>query len=159
GLTPEMAPGAGDRVLLRDAAGAVRAGYRGLVAVDAEGRELAASMAARDAGVALVIDDARAVYPVEVDPILWTQTQELALSPASAAVALGGGTAVAGSSPTLNATNVDFYTQSGVTWSLAQSAVFSCKPGCFGAKSVSISGPIAVVGTVNQTQASLVGIY
>src|SRR5208283_1746037 len=72
GLVPE-ARGAGDHVLLHDGAGCVRAGYRDMVAADAKGRELAARMGVRGAVVALVVDDATAVYPVRVDPLVWVQ--------------------------------------------------------------------------------------
>ena len=71
GLTPQRVDGSADRVLLRDAAGMVMGGYRDLVAVDAEGRELPSHMDVREAGVALVIDDAGAAYPLRIDPMVW----------------------------------------------------------------------------------------
>ena len=76
--------GKADRVLLRDGAGRVRAGYRDLVAADAEGRELAARMEVRGAVVALVIDDAAAEYPLRVDPLVWVQEAELTASDGAA---------------------------------------------------------------------------
>src|SRR5262249_32551331 len=80
GLAPEAEGEAADRVLLRDGAGIVRAGYRNLVAADAEGRELPARMEVRERSVMLVVDDAGTMYPVWIDPIVWTQQSELTAS-------------------------------------------------------------------------------
>ena len=56
--------------LLVEANGQPRLRYRGLRAHDAAGTELAAAMSATPRGLRLEIQDARAVYPLEVDPIL-----------------------------------------------------------------------------------------
>ena len=159
GLTPEMAEGATDRVLLRDEAGLVRAGYRDLAAADAEGRELAARMEVREAGVALVIDDTGAAYPLRVDPVVWTQQAELTASDGAAgdlfgySVSVSGGTALVGAAvhhgrrrtPTQGAAYV--FVQSGTTWT--QQAELTASDGAAGdhfGGSVSVSGSTALVG-------------
>jgi len=59
-----------------DAAGELRLRYTGLMAFDATGRELEAHLAPSPEGVGISIDDAGAVYPLTVDPVLtgpaWT---------------------------------------------------------------------------------------
>src|SRR6185437_11691068 len=84
GLTPGAEGEAVDRVVLRDEAGVVRAGYRDLAAADADGRELPARMEVREGGVALVVEDEGARYPVRVDPIVWVQQAELTASDGAA---------------------------------------------------------------------------
>ncbi len=54
------------------AAGRARARYAGLYARDARGRSLPSRFEVRDQMVTLVVDDAHAVYPIEIDPILTT---------------------------------------------------------------------------------------
>src|SRR5206468_3735868 len=101
-----------------------------LAAVDAEGRELAARMEVREAGVALVIDDTGAAYPLAVDP-LWVQQTELTASDGASgdpfgdqfgsSVAVSGGTAIVGAptrtvfgNPERGAAYI--FVQSGTTW-------------------------------------------
>jgi hypothetical protein len=159
GLAPEVA---GDRVLLRDEAGLVRAGYGGLVAADAEGRGLSAHMEAREGGVALVIDDAGATYPVRVDPMVWTQQAEITASDGAASdlfgsgVSVSGGTALVGAPglcmsgpPCTNAQQGAAYVfvQSGATWT--QQAELTASDGVAGDQfgfQVSLSGGTALVG-------------
>jgi hypothetical protein len=126
GLTATAAPGAADRVLLRDAAGLVRGGYRDLVAVDATGRELSARMQVGAAGVALVIDDAGAVYPLQVDPVVWTQQATLtsAAEDGAASDNFGYSVSVAGNYAVVGAYHANgnkgaayIFTSSGSSWS------------------------------------------
>jgi hypothetical protein len=53
-----------------DETGEVRARYLDLVAWDSGGRELSVCMQSGSAGVELTVDDADAVYPVTVDPLM-----------------------------------------------------------------------------------------
>ncbi len=61
---------------LVDAAGDIRLRYTGLVAFDARGRELDARLESSPDGVGISVDDANAIYPLTVDPVLtgpaWT---------------------------------------------------------------------------------------
>ncbi len=69
GLVPEIELG-GQGAILRDAAGQVVARYAGLKAWDATGQALPARMERSAGGVALLVDDNDAVYPVFIDPRL-----------------------------------------------------------------------------------------
>lgn len=60
----------GANVVLTDADGTGLLAYRDLVVVDANGRELTATMRAIDSGLELAFDDRGAVYPVRVDPFV-----------------------------------------------------------------------------------------
>ncbi len=163
GLTPGLAGGAPSRVLLRDEAGRVRAGYRDLVAVDAEGRELEARMDVGEAGVTLVVDDTGAVYPLRVDPLVWIQQAELTASDGAAydgfgwSVAVSGGTAVVGAYEHSFGSNAYqgaayVFVQSGTTWT--QQAELTASDGrqsdLFGS-SVAVSGGTVVVGAPQHT--------
>jgi MYXO-CTERM domain-containing protein len=158
GLAPEVT---GGRVLLRDDAGLVRAGYGDLVAADAEGRELPARMAAREGGVALVIDDAGATYPVRVDPVVWTQQAELTASDGvvndlfGSSVSVSGGTALVGAPEHQVGESFDqgaayVFVQSGATWvqQAELTAIDGAANDAFGV-SVSVSGGTALVGAGN----------
>jgi MYXO-CTERM domain-containing protein len=163
GLTPEAAGGAPLRVLLRDEAGRVRAGYRDLVAADAEGRELPARMLVREGGVALVIEDAGASYPLRVDPVVWTQQAELTAGDGAAgdqfgySVSVSGGTAIVGAHTRYVGANARqgaayIFVKSGATWT--QQAELTASDGAasdrFG-NSVSVSGGTAIVGALDHT--------
>ncbi len=62
---------------LVDASGEVQLRYGGLAAFDASGRRIPARMEASASGVGIQVDDAGAVYPLTVDPVLegpaWTR--------------------------------------------------------------------------------------
>ncbi len=68
--------GSGRSGALVDACGDVTLRYRDLVVFDARGRELDARIAPSSTGIGIEIDDATAVYPLTVDPVLtgpaWT---------------------------------------------------------------------------------------
>ena len=65
-----------DAIEFLDDEGALLLRYDHLLAWDAEGRELPSEMALADGAVRLFVDDAAAVYPVVVDPILTTPNWE-----------------------------------------------------------------------------------
>jgi hypothetical protein len=81
---------AGDSVIL---GGSLR--YTGLVAVDARGRRLPASMQLRGHRLTLTVDDRGAQYPLRVDPFV--QAAELTASSPSTQIALGYSSAISGS--------------------------------------------------------------
>jgi hypothetical protein len=99
-LVPEAE--AGDAIVLRDASGAAVLRYTDLFVVDADGKPLAAAMTAVAQGIAIRIDDDGARYPVEVDPLLWTEVKKLGASDAAdndffgMAVAVSGDVAIVG---------------------------------------------------------------
>ncbi|HET9222131.1 MAG TPA: hypothetical protein VFO07_06490 [Roseiflexaceae bacterium] len=62
-------------LLLRDPAGIVRLRYAGLLAYDADGRELPAWLEADGTRLRISVDATRAAYPLTIDP--WVQTAKL----------------------------------------------------------------------------------
>jgi hypothetical protein len=163
GLAPELVAGADDRVLLKDDKGHLKGGYRDLVAVDADGRALSGHMEVHGRGVALVIDDAGASYPVSIDPVVWTLQEELTADTNGAtdgatgdwfgeSVAISGTLAVVGApkhavNGLAQAGAAYIWAQSGTTWTLQQELTASdaAMEDWFG-QSVAMSGAIAVVG-------------
>ncbi|MCS6799263.1 MAG: hypothetical protein NZ898_12180 [Myxococcota bacterium] len=67
----------GGEVLLLDARGRVRGRYGELFVRDARGRRVAARLSVRGREVRIVIDDAQARYPLDVDPVVWVQQARL----------------------------------------------------------------------------------
>jgi uncharacterized repeat protein (TIGR01451 family) len=75
--------------------------YAGLKAWDATGRDLPAHMELRDTQIALLVNDAGAVYPVMIDPLIFTETKLVAsdLAPGDffgSSVGISGDTVVVG---------------------------------------------------------------
>jgi hypothetical protein len=125
-LTPQRK---GDDLRLLDLSGVRRLSYSGLMAYDAHGRELPASLRVRRGKLTLRVDDDGADYPLTVDPIIATEQNNLGPSDAAAsdnfgvAVALSGETLVVGSylddvGPNTNQGSAYVFTRSGgTTWS------------------------------------------
>ncbi|APR75713.1 Fibronectin type III domain protein [Minicystis rosea] len=165
GLVPKMADGAMDRVLLVDAEGRARGGYRDLVVADAEGREIAAHMEVRGPRVALVIDDAAAIYPLRVDPLVWLQQQKLTASDGAfgdrfgASVAISGDTAIIGAYADNSKGSAYAFVRSGGTW-IQQGKLMAANGQVddeFG-QAVAISGDTAVIGArLDNTKGSHAG--
>jgi hypothetical protein len=68
-LTPQM-NATGDGIELLNSEGQPVLRYGGLVAVDAEGKSLHAWMSLEGAALSLIVEDAGAVYPITIDPLL-----------------------------------------------------------------------------------------
>jgi hypothetical protein len=84
------------------AAGGLVVEYTDLFAHDARGVPLAATMEVRAGAIDLVVDDAGALYPVTIDPLVWAQATKLVASNGKAnelfgrKVALSGDRAIVG---------------------------------------------------------------
>jgi len=137
--------------------------YRGLVAWDAEGKFLRAGMALQGDRLLLKVEDAKALYPVTVDP--WVQFLKLAAPDAAAgdnfgdSVAMSGNTIVVGAScaggiPCYGAAFV-FTTPDGNWTNLTQIATLKASDGAsqFG-RQVAVSGNTVVVGSPYSTVGS-----
>lgn len=152
-LTPSLD---GPRVLFRAADGSAVAAYRELHARDADGRSLPARMKLRGRELELVVDDRAARYPVEIDPLLTTETKVVMKNPGSfsqlgRSVDISGDTAVVGAPghiTTAGATGAVFvFTRSGSSWSLQQKIVStSAKADDLFGQDVAISGTTIVIG-------------
>jgi hypothetical protein len=131
----------GREAALRDASGKEVLRYADLSVVDAAGRALPAVMEARGSGLAVRFDDDGAVYPVVVDPLMWTPVQQLADDDASStpdffgeAVAVNGDTIVVGSGSTFAGVGgtARVFARSGTTWSLQQELTVTDQNELFG---------------------------
>ena len=71
GASVEVEDGEGSARLVTGSG--ARLSYGGLRAVDAKGRELEAWLEARDDGLAVLVDDRRAVWPIVVDPVVMVE--------------------------------------------------------------------------------------
>lgn len=76
--------------------------YDKLVSVDATGRELASRMEMRDHDLALVVDDAQAVYPLTIDPT-FTQVKQISASDGEENSGFGGAVAISGDTAVVGA--------------------------------------------------------
>jgi FG-GAP repeat len=99
-LRPRAAGGA----VLLSAPGGAELRYDDLVATDARGRALSASMGVSGDRIVLSIDDRGAVYPVRVDPMV--QLAELTVAAGAAHDGLGRSVAVSGDTIVAGAPNV-----------------------------------------------------
>jgi len=101
GLLPELTAEA-DAALLRDEAGEVILRYTDLHVTDAKGRVLPSFLSAEEGRLSIHVDDTGAIYPIVVDPIVWSEAQKLLASDGAMddafgyAVAIDGDTAVIG---------------------------------------------------------------
>ena len=103
GFRIEVQPGRRD-ALFTNGRGAV-VHYAGLVAWDADGRDLGASLSAHGTRLRIEVDDREALYPLVVDPWVYTETAQLTKpvpgigSRLGSSVAVSGDTAVVGEKP------------------------------------------------------------
>lgn len=120
-----------DSVDLRDASGAVVAHYAHLYVVDANDERIPASLGVAGSLVRIEIDDARARYPLIVDPLVWLEEATLLASGSlpgdrlgdSVALSADGSRAIVGASTTdvsataISAGSALVFVRSGATWS------------------------------------------
>ncbi|MCC6213656.1 MAG: hypothetical protein IT376_02220 [Polyangiaceae bacterium] len=158
------AAGAGGALALVSREGVPWASYGELYVSDASGAELPARLEASGRGVRIVVEAARAEYPIEIDPTIWIQQGELAheekrsWGDAGRAVGASGTTVIVGapsdtSTPGQRGTAYVFV-QAGTAWA-EQAELRPTLPGgdeSFGA-SVGITGSTAVVGAPNASVA------
>jgi len=148
-LSAMVLPG-GREARLRDASGHEVLRYTDLHASDRTGRELPASLAAMAGGLAIRVDDTGAEYPVEVDPLIWAEQQDLVASDPGPtpdafgqAVAVDGDTLLVGAPGNQGFGSAYLFVRSGPTWSFAQE--FTGDSHSFG-QTVSLSGDTALTG-------------
>ncbi|HUI44086.1 MAG TPA: FG-GAP repeat protein [Terriglobia bacterium] len=138
--------------------------YSGLMARDAAGKDLRAWMGVQGKEMLLKIDDAKAIYPLSIDP--WVQQAELTVVGATSndyvgfSVALSGSTLVVGAPLTTVGFNAYqgaayVFAKSGSGWAnMTQTATLTASDGKaldqFG-WSVSVSGNVIAVGAYGNT--------
>jgi len=135
----------------------LRLSYDHLAAFDAQGRALPARMAVAGDTLALLVDDAQAVYPLTIDPLFTQQAMLTAADAAAgdqfgAAVSLSGDTAVIGAplddlKGVSNQGSVYVFLRSGTSWSLQQKLIASDGVAGDGfGSAVALGGDTLVVG-------------
>ena len=161
----------GSRIELRRPSGELVAHYSDLWAWDARGEPLAAQMTLEQGRVRLVVDDRGAVYPLEVDPLIWGERTKLLASDRGpedyfgTEVSLHGDFVLVGSrqaeedgGPDIGAAYV--FVRAALSWS--EQAKLSAPDGelndYFG-RSVSLASHTALVGAVNQFHAGAVYVF
>jgi FG-GAP repeat len=151
------APGA--EIELRDDTGHAAFTYSDLFARDAAGRTVAAAMTMEGDRLLLHVDDADAVYPLQIDPLITVQQAKLVASDGEAfdrfgiSVALSGNTAVIGADRDddkgTDAGAAYVFVRSGTSWT--QQAKLTAADGAandnFGF-AVALSGDTALVGSI-----------
>lgn len=161
-LEVEILPGAIDAVLRSpDASSAIF--YEGLMAWDATGRPVGAHFEPHDRGLAIVLDDRDAEYPITVDP--WIVVQEAKLvdpSPITPFVDFGFSLAIEGDTLAIAAPSnsdgglpiagrVFTFTRQGTGWQLDSTLTASdAAPDSQFGRSVSLSNETLVVGASSQ---------
>ena len=63
----------GQTITFSDASGATALQYTGLYVFDSTGATIPAHMALKDGGFSILVDDAKAVYPLTIDPLVQRQ--------------------------------------------------------------------------------------
>ncbi len=158
---------------LHATAGAVRLGgsliYGELYAADATGAALPARLGTSGSTLEIRVDASRAVWPIRVDPLIYTTEQKVALASGGDAAALdvlGSSVALSADTALIGAPNdtvvtttgrgsVYVFARSGTTWSRQAKLVAAdgAQDDRFGS-SVALSGDTAVVGAPNADIAS-----
>ncbi|MFN7929667.1 MAG: MBG domain-containing protein, partial [Blastocatellia bacterium] len=148
----------GQAITLQNSSTSLR--YDELHAFDATGRELPARMELTGKELALVVNDAGAVWPLTIDPTLSQQTQFTASNGAASdqfgySVAISGDTAIVGVpdndfAPTFNQGSAYVFVRSNNVWSQQAQLIANdaANNDAFG-WSVAISGDTAVIGAYN----------
>lgn len=153
-LVPRVADDARG-LLLSDGSEAVVASYEGLVAFDANGRDLPARLELQGTDLLrLIVEDAGAAYPLTIDPFVATQQAKLIAADAAPSdffaldVSIWGNTAVVGS-PFSGGGAAYVFVRSGTTWSQQAKLVGAdvAADDQFG-RAVAIWGDTIVVGSL-----------
>ena len=151
--------GRGDAVKFVDEEGRAALQYADLFVTDAQGRSVPAWLSVKAGEVAIVVDDARAEYPLTIDPLLWVEQAKLKGNDVGStdyfgsSVAIDGNTALVGS---VNDTtlignyiqgSVYVFTNTGGVWTQVQKLTPNEAPADDGfGTSVAIDGDTALIG-------------
>ena len=145
---------AGQAIALRHTKGEMALRYGGLHAYDAHEQALAAQLRVEEGRVILEVEDASAVYPVTIDPLI-TQQQKLTASDGTSEVLFGHSVAISGNTLVVGVPydgppyhgSAYVFVRGGATWSEQQK--LTAGDGAGGDRfgfSVAISGDTLVVG-------------
>lgn len=163
-LRAELAPD-GRSLALRDEQGMTVLSYAQLAAWDAEGRPLFAWMELSNGMISIMVDEADAIWPITVDPLIANEQAKLTASDAATddkfgiSVALSGDTAVIGAWGDDTQAGVDagaayVFVRSGTSW-IQQAKLTASDAAAYDVfgYSVAVSGETAVVGALGDSHA------
>lgn len=156
-LVDEDGDGRGDSIEFAGATGKPTLRYTDLFVRDAEGKALPAWLSMNAGRLDIHFDDAQAAYPVEIDPLVWTQQSKLLASDGAAGDVFGTTIAISGDTALVGAHADDelgadsgsafVFVRSGEVWT--EQAKLVPSDGAAGdhfGVSVALEGDTAVVG-------------
>jgi len=160
GMSATAAGDGSTDLLLQDEQGTPRLRYAGLKAWDADGKDLLAAMTPSPGGLAISVDDRGARYPLTIDPLVTTLTQQTG-PPVSgygadndafgSTVAFDGDTALVGaphdSTPAgYSAGSVYSFVRSGDAWALEGKLGSGEEANDYHGSALALEGDTAVIG-------------
>ncbi|MDC3961738.1 hypothetical protein KEG38_48415 [Polyangium jinanense] len=156
-LVDEDGDGLGEALSLRDAEGRAALGYTDLYVKDASGKALPAWLSLDQGRVVIHVDDAGAVYPVEIDPLIAVQQAKLLANDGATGDSFGYSVSLSGDTALVGAFSDDdkgmnsgaayvFVRSSGVWTQQAKLVPSDGAAGDYFGHSVSLSGDTALVG-------------
>ncbi|MFI5298197.1 MAG: hypothetical protein ACHREM_08880 [Polyangiales bacterium] len=159
GMTPRAV---GDRIALLDLEGRQLAWYGDLRIVDAHGAEVPGRLLVDGGRIVITVDDARAAYPIEIDPTAYNAGTALLPDTTysggefGAAVATDGTTVFVGEPLYNGQGTVYLYTASSGTWSQTGRISASFGGGQFGASVAQAGAWMFVGGPTSNSNAGLI---
>jgi hypothetical protein len=129
--------------------------YGNLVVTDANGKTVPATLKSDGNRVVIAVDDAHAIYPLTVDPLVWIEQKVISGDGAADdlfgySVAVDGTTALVGAPQVFYSEGAAYvFTRTGGTWSEAQE-LYNPVSISFGT-SVALDGDTAVIGSPGDT--------
>ncbi|MBK9259788.1 MAG: hypothetical protein IPM54_08105 [Polyangiaceae bacterium] len=143
--------GLGDTIRLLDDANQVGLSYADLFVTDAQGKRLPAWFTLEMGQISIHVDDAGAVYPLEIDPLIMTQQAKLLASGGMTNDRLGYAVSISGDTALVGAPNLDgfwsafVFVRNGAVWT-EQAELSVVAPTYNYGTAVSLSGDTALVG-------------
>jgi PKD repeat protein len=119
-LVPKMIAN-GETIVFHDSSGERVLKYSGLVVIDSSGQKVPAWLSTTGTSkISILIDDAQAVYPITIDPVINTETSKITASDGEQFDGFGGSMAISGDTIVVSAKNDDI----GANWDQGSAYIF-----------------------------------
>jgi len=150
--------GHGDAVQFVDSDGNEAFSFTDLFVMDAWGKSVPAWFSVDRQHIALVVDDAAAIYPLTIDPLIWVQSAKLESGSGDTLDAFGASVAISGDTAVVGAPHLDgfmnmlpgsvyVFVRNGATWTeQAKLMASDAAPTDYFGASVSLDGDTLLVG-------------